>query len=321
MISYGKAATAVVGVLLIAIGVGVQFGGVPSLAVTCPPSTQGCGPQTLQAAFTYNGTGLKVTLQDKSTWTSSLVGARILVAWGDGATTSGQPGVVPGASVSHTYTAPGAFSVKDTLTAYSSTTLLSSVATKVVTVSSGTTSGGSSTGNSTGTQTCNGPGGTNLCASFQYAPFTVTATGLSAQFTDRATGTYVRLVSDNWTFGDGSSGSATMLGATVFHTYSSPGTYSVYETVVVAAQDSSGRTWSGAQTRNVTITQAGCLSGCQQQNNTSSPIVLQPWTLLLSFTGVGVLVSLALAGWSKVYPILALLAIGVLAYALAGGPL
>ncbi|HTD29826.1 MAG TPA: PKD domain-containing protein [Xanthomonadaceae bacterium] len=180
-------------------------------SISHPILTHGTGG-TPTANFTDTTSGLTATFTNSSTDSGGTIGT---YAWtfGDGSTSSS-------ASPSHTYAAAGTYSV--TLTVTDSADGKTSSKTASVTVAS---SGGTPTAN-----------------------WTDTTSGLTATFTDSSTDSGGTISSHAWTFGDGSTSTAT----SPSHAYAAAGTYSVTETVTDSV---SGKT--SAKTANVTVATAG----------------------------------------------------------------
>ena len=108
-----------------------------------------------------------------------------------------------------------------------------------------------------------GSGGTPV------ANFSDTISGLTVKFTDSSTDTGGTISSHAWTFGDGSSSTAT----SPSHTYAAAGTYSVTETVTDSV---SGKTSS--KTASVTVTSSG--GSTQLLGNTGFETgAAAPWTM------------------------------------------
>ncbi len=80
------------------------------------------------------------------------------------------------------------------------------------------------------------------------ASFTYTTSGLTANFTDTSTDSGGTITSHSWTFGDGTSSTAT----NPSHTYAAAGTYSVTETVT-----DSGSGKSSSSSQSVTVSSGG----------------------------------------------------------------
>jgi len=164
---------------------------------------------TPSANFNFAVSGLTVTFTDASTDPGGNIGSH---AWnfGDSATsTSTNPG--------HTYASAGSFAVTETVAdAVSGATSSTS---RLVTVSPGS-----------GTP---------------FANFSVTASGLTATFTDSSTDSGGTIGTHAWNFGDGATSTAT----SPSHAYAAGGTYSVSETVT---DNVSGQ--SNAKTVAVTLT-------------------------------------------------------------------
>jgi subtilase family serine protease len=135
-------------------------------------------------------------------------------------------------------------------------------------------------GNISSTGGGGGTGGTPV------ANFSDTTSGLTATFTDSSTDSGGTLSSHAWTFGDGSTSTAT----SPAHTYAAAGTYSVTETVTDSV---SGKT--SAKTASVTVTASGGGTPTQLLVNTGFETgKATPWTL-----STGVLCTSASCGSSE----------------------
>ena len=114
-------------------------------------------------------------------------------------------------------------------------------------------------------------GGGGTTGGTPVANFSDTVSGLTATFTDSSTDTGGTLSAHSWTFGDGSTSTAT----SPSHTYAAAGTYSVTETVT----DSVSGTTS-AKTASVTVTSSGGGTPTQLLVNTGFETgKATPWTL------------------------------------------
>lgn len=319
-----KWAPILIGVILIAVGVGMQAGVVPSATlVGCGGSTQGCQGPSITAKATYTTSGLTVTLKDESTWSGSIVDLSMNVTWGDG---QGTYPVALHSTLTHTYALAGTYKVGDSVFGVGGTSEYRSSDTLTVKVSAGTTSSGNGTGNSTGSSGCNGPGGVNLCVSFTPRPFSVAPAGnLSISLTDQSTGSYVTVVSDVWSFGDGQTDTTYSLGATVVHIYPFYGNYTVTETLSVVAQSNDPQSWNVSFSKNVSFEPTGC-SGCNQPPSpptSAPPPAVSAVGVILMLAGAAAIAVAVLPGVYRVGvpAALALAAAAVGIFALATGAL
>jgi serine protease len=176
------------------------------------------GGGTPTANFSVATNGLTATFIDNSTDSGGTISAH---SWtfGDGSTSTAT-------SPSHTYAAAGTYNVTETVT--DSVSGATNAKTISVTVTAPST------------------GGTPTAA------FSVSTNGLTATFTDSSTDTGGTISAHSWTFGDGSTSTAT----SPSHTYASAGTYSVTETVTDSAN---GKTSSA--TKSVTVAGGGVWTG------------------------------------------------------------
>jgi parallel beta-helix repeat protein len=160
-----------------------------------------------------------------STDTDSTPIATYSFDWGDGSATTGPQA---GATSSHTYAAPGTYTVEVTV---SDSGGLSEKATRTVDV----------------TSPVDAPPAAALSVSPTRGDAPLQVTGDASASTDTDS-TPIATYSFDW--GDGSSGTGQQAGATANHTYADPGTY----TVTVTVTDTGGR--SSSATRSVTATDA-----------------------------------------------------------------
>lgn len=294
---------AIAGVILVGIAALVQFG-VPSASVVgCTgPTGPGCSNPYVGSNFGYNVTGLTVTLFDRSV--VNLVGqATISGSWGDGQVFTNQP---TGSVIKHTYLTGGTYQIAESVSGRNGIQQFVASSNSGITVSSTGSGGGNTTP----------PAGTLLAVSFSAA-----ATNLSVRFTDTTvlTGLTVRTVS--WTFGDGST-VAGAIGGTVTHVYLTAGSYTVSENVTAQPTGASTPVQSSSYARTLALSSGACISGCGGATGGPTPsVTLQPVTLLLGLSGIGLLVATIFSGPWKAVPVLIGVGLGVLTYIAAGGPI
>ncbi|GAB2553767.1 PKD domain-containing protein [Rhodanobacter koreensis] len=188
------------------------FGSIIVSALSSNVGGSGSTGGTPTANFSDTTSGLTATFTDSSTDSGGTISSH---AW-----TFGDGGTSTATSPSHTYAAAGTYSVTETVT--DSVSGKTSSKTASVTVAS---AGGTPTAN-----------------------FTDTVSGLTATFTDSSTDAGGTIGSHAWTFGDGSTSTAT----SPSHTYAAAGTYSVTETVTDSVD---GQTSS--KTASVTVSSGG----------------------------------------------------------------
>ncbi|MDE1892729.1 MAG: PKD domain-containing protein [Xanthomonadaceae bacterium] len=192
---------------------------------------------TPTASFTDTVSGLTANFTDTSTDSGGSISSH---AWtfGDGSSSTAT-------NPSHTYAAAGTYSVTETVTDSASGQTSSSTASVTVASSGGT----------------------------PVASFTDTISGLTANFTDTSTDSGGSISSHAWTFGDGSSSTAT----NPSHTYAAAGTYNVTETVTDSV---SGKTSS--KTASVTVssgTASQLLGNTGFESGAASPWSMSSGTL------------------------------------------
>jgi len=181
-----------------------------SITVANPPSP------ALTASFTFSPSNPNVGQTISFTGSASGGTSPYSYSW-----TFGDSGTASGSSTTHSYQAPGSYTV-------------------VLTVNDA----GSQTAKSTHTVTVSNPPPTTLTASFSYAPASPLV-GQQVTFTSSVSGGTTPY-SISWSFGDGSIDS----GSTVTHAYSSAGTFNV----ILIVSDSGSPQQTANSQKSVTVT-------------------------------------------------------------------
>jgi hypothetical protein len=305
---------AAAGIILLGVGlVGVagvvpySVAGIGSIA----PLTQ--GGTGLVVGFNWVTTGQVVTVTLNNTLPTTTGAAGSIAAlvqtntigFGDG-TFNTKGGV-------HQYAATGQYTLSETVVQKLGSATTQTSVSSVISVPS----------NATG-KIANGKAGT--ANAFISPSFSVTQSGLTVNVTDTSVATNEIESAVNWTFGDSSTVTPSVIHGFVSHTYSNGGTYKVSQTVLGAPPGPGLTTPLYVTSQNVTVSQATSVAktntnplfGASVPTGLSNPIalgftiggaILAVWQfvpVVMQRYGVGALVSFGVAG---------------LAYALTGGPL
>ena len=284
-----RGSVAAVGVVLLALAFAI-FGGVLSYSVVPLAAAQ---TNTLSATLTTNGTGYTVGLQMHITALpkGSMVVNKIVATYGSTSETYYPYNASTGYEVTgyftvtryFTFNSAGAYSLDATFyatasghdngTAYTFTAPAISV-------------------------TMPFPGGTSGCTSScpsLTSSFTASVSGLSVSVQDVSHVGNATISSIGWVFGDGYSAS----GASVSHTFSAAGIYSITETVTATA---GSQTLTSSSEVNVTVSHSasnGCAgsAGCGTAQSTAG---ITPTSGLLFGLGIGAIIAAGIWRWEGI---------------------